>query len=113
MVTASQPKTPRHRFLAGLVTGAAIGAGMGMLFAPRAAFGLRRRLGDSAERVGTIAADRYRQATDRAGAQGHELLDTGRELRDRAADSIVRGAQRVEQYAEETTSEASPNGPGA
>ena len=71
-------------FVAGLFTGAVIGAGVGLLFAPRPGSELRGRLADSASAMGrrmseTIDAvadagrDAYQQARDVATTAGNEL----------------------------------------
>jgi len=71
-------------FVAGLFTGAVIGAGVGLLFAPRAGSELRGRLADSASAMGrrmseTIDSvadagrDAYQQARDVATTAGNEL----------------------------------------
>src|SRR6478735_2319970 len=71
-------------FVAGLFTGAVIGAGVGLLFAPRAGSELRGQLADSASAMGrrmseTIDAvadagrDAYQQARDVAATAGDEL----------------------------------------
>jgi gas vesicle protein len=71
-------------FVAGLFTGAVIGAGVGLLFAPRAGSEMRGRLVDSASAMGrkmseTMDAvadagrDAYQQARDVAATAGDEL----------------------------------------
>jgi gas vesicle protein len=99
-VTTSPAEESRdHRFLIGFIAGAALGAGFGMLFAPRAAVELRRRLADSAKSLGESASERYQQASARVGTAAKEATNKGRAIRDNLADTVVRGAQKVEQYA--------------
>jgi len=101
VTTSPAPETRDYRFLLGLLAGAAIGAGLGMLLAPRAAVELRGRLVDSAKGLGATAAKRYQQATARAAAVAKDYVDKGQAIRDGLADSVVRGAQRVERFATE------------
>jgi len=79
-------------FVAGLFTGAVIGAGVGLLFAPRAGSELRGRLTDSASAMGrkmseTIDAvadagrDAYQQARDVAATAGGELRSAAGDVR--------------------------------
>jgi gas vesicle protein len=62
-------------FILGMLAGSFVGAGLGMLFAPRAGSETRNQLSDRAERLRSTAADMYGQAADKVGA----LVDTGRE----------------------------------
>ena len=99
MTNSPSEESRDHRFLIGLIAGAVLGAGLGMLFAPQAAVELRRRLADSAKSLGETASERYQQASARVGAAAKEATNKGRAIRDNLADSVVRGAQKVEQYA--------------
>jgi gas vesicle protein len=67
-------------FLMGLLAGTVLGAGLGMLFAPKAGNELRSALGEQAGRLRTTANDAYGQATDRV----NQMVDRGREAYDRA-----------------------------
>jgi hypothetical protein len=51
-------------FLMGLLAGTVLGAGLGMLFAPKAGNELRNQLGEQAGRLRTTANDTYTQATE-------------------------------------------------
>ncbi|HEX6976284.1 MAG TPA: YtxH domain-containing protein [Vicinamibacterales bacterium] len=80
-------------FLMGLLAGTVLGAGLGMLFAPKAGSELRSQLNEQAGRLRTTAGDTYSQATEKVS----QMVDRGREAYDRARSSVA-GA------AEETTS---------
>jgi len=67
-------------FLMGLLAGTVLGAGLGMLFAPKAGNELRSAIGEQAGRLRTTANDAYGQATDRV----NQMVDRGREAYDRA-----------------------------
>jgi gas vesicle protein len=101
VTTSAAQETRDHRFLMGLIAGAVLGAGLGMLLAPRAAVDLRRRLADSAKSLGKTASERYQQASARVGAAAKEYRSKGQAIRDGLAETVVRGAQRVERYATE------------
>ena len=71
-------------FLMGLLAGTVLGAGLGMLFAPRPGSELRNQLGEQAGRLRTTAADGYNQATEKVS----QIVDRGREAYDRARSSV-------------------------
>ncbi|HJR61268.1 MAG TPA: YtxH domain-containing protein [Vicinamibacterales bacterium] len=70
-------------FLMGLLAGTVLGAGLGMLFAPRPGSELRNQLTEQAGRLRSTAGDAYSQATDKVG----QIVDRGREAYDRARTS--------------------------
>lgn len=76
-------------FLMGLLAGTVLGAGLGMLFAPKAGSELRSQLGTQlADQTGRIreAADQgYQQATEKVS----QMVDRGREAYDRARGSVA------------------------
>ena len=75
-------------FLMGLLAGTVLGAGLGMLFAPKAGSELRSQLGTTlADSTGKIrdAAD---QAYSQAGDKVSQMMDRGREAYDRARSSV-------------------------
>jgi hypothetical protein len=67
-------------FLMGLLAGTVLGAGLGMLFAPRPGSELRNQLTEQAGRLRNTAEGAYSQATDKVG----QIVDRGREAYDRA-----------------------------
>jgi gas vesicle protein len=70
-------------FLMGLLAGTVLGAGLGMLFAPRAGSELRSQLSEQAGRLRTTAGDGYQQATEKVS----QMVDRGKEAYDRARGS--------------------------
>jgi hypothetical protein len=58
-------------FLMGLLAGTVLGAGLGMLFAPKTGSELRHQLGESATRLRTSAGDTYGQASEKV--SGHDV----------------------------------------
>ena len=74
-------------FLMGLLAGTVLGAGLGMLFAPRPGSELRNQLGEQAGRLRTTAADGYNQATEKVS----QIVDRGREAYERARSNVSGG----------------------
>ena len=78
-------------FLMGLLAGTVLGAGLGMLFAPKTGSELRSQLGEQAGRLRTQATDGYQQASEKV-TQGYQqatekvsqMVDRGKEAYDRA-----------------------------
>ena len=64
----------------GLLAGTVLGAGLGMLFAPRAGSEIRNQLSEQAGRLRSTAGDTYHQASDKVS----HLVDRGREAYERA-----------------------------
>jgi gas vesicle protein len=71
-------------FLMGLLAGTVLGAGLGMLFAPRTGSEMRHQLSEQAGRLRSTANDTYHQATEKVS----HMMDRGREAYDRARSSM-------------------------
>jgi hypothetical protein len=67
-------------FLMGLLAGTVLGAGLGMLFAPKTGSELRNQLSEQTGKLRSTANDAYSQATDKVS----QIVDRGREAYDRA-----------------------------
>ena len=80
-----------HGFAAGIITGALVGAGLALLFAPKAGTELRGDLNDSLGSLRDAVARRYRALADMAGVE----LENFEERVDRAAASIESSAREV------------------
>ena len=72
-------------FLMGLLAGTVLGAGLGMLFAPRAGNELRNQLSEQAGRWRNTASDAYQQASDKV----TQFVDRGKEAYERARTSAT------------------------
>lgn len=72
----------------GLLAGTVLGAGLGMLFAPRPGSELRTQLTDQAGKLKTSAGDAYSQVGERV----TQMVDRGREAYDRARTSTESGS---------------------
>lgn len=82
-------------FVMGLLTGTVLGAGLGMLFAPKAGSELRRNLSEQAGNLSNVASEGYRRASESAG----QLADRGREVYNRASEAVAKGADEARRYA--------------
>jgi gas vesicle protein len=74
-------------FLMGLLAGTVLGAGLGMLFAPKTGSELRSALGEQAGKRRTTASDSYSQASEKVS----QIVDRGREAYERARSSASSG----------------------
>ena len=109
-------------FVMGLLTGTVLGAGLGMLFAPKAGSELRGKLSEQAGHLANSASEQYRHAREAAGGwaekgremyqkasdKGREAYDKatekGRETYDKAREAVNRGADEAQRYTREATS---------
>src|SRR5438034_3195188 len=87
-------------FVMGLLTGTVLGAGLGMLFAPRAGSDLRNQISEQAGNLANTASEGYRRATDTAG----EWADQGREMYDKTRDAVTKGVDEAQRYVRDTAS---------
>jgi len=89
-------------FVLGLLTGTVLGAGLGMLFAPKAGSELRSQLSEQASNVKNQASEGYRRASESAS----QWAEKGRDVYNKASDAVVKGAQEAQKYVRETASSA-------
>lgn len=90
-------------FMMGLLTGTVLGAGLGMLLAPKAGSELRGSLGEQARTISNKANEQYRRATESATG----WAEKGREFVDKAREAVSRGADEARGYAGATTGSSS------
>ena len=97
-------------FVMGLLTGTVLGAGLGMLFAPKAGTELRSQLSEQAATLGNTASETAR----RAGESASQWAERGREMYNKAGDAVTKGAEEAQKYVRETAntygSEATASG---
>jgi gas vesicle protein len=86
-------------FVAGLLTGTVLGAGLGMLFAPRAGSELRHQISDQAGNLANTASEGYRRASETAGT----WAEKGRDVVGKARDAVNRGMEEAQRYAREAS----------
>jgi gas vesicle protein len=101
-------------FMMGLLTGTVLGAGLGMLLAPKAGSELRGAIGEQARNIGNVASEGYRKAADVASEQYRKASDTastwsdkGRDLVDKARDAVSRRGEEARGYAGATPGSSS------
>jgi gas vesicle protein len=86
-------------FMMGLLTGTVLGAGIGMLLAPKAGNELRGALGEQARNLGSKASEQYRRASESAGG----WAEKGRDIVGQAREAVARGAEEARGFAGATT----------
>ncbi len=86
-------------FMMGLLTGTVLGAGLGMLLAPKAGTELRGAIGEQARNLSNKASEQYRRASESAGP----WVEKGREIVNQAKDAVSRGAEETRGYTGATT----------
>ena len=89
-------------FVMGLLTGTVLGAGLGMLFAPKAGSELRNQISEQAGNLANAASDQYQRATEVASG----WADRGKEAYDKTRDVIAKGADEAQRYVKDATSAA-------
>jgi gas vesicle protein len=93
-------------FVMGLLTGTVLGAGLGMLFAPKSGSELRSQVAEQAGNLANTASEGYRKASEAAGS----WAEKGRDAYDRARDAVGRGADEAQRYVREATSQGPTTG---
>jgi hypothetical protein len=94
-------------FLMGLLAGTVLGAGLGMLFAPKPGNELRTQLGEQAGRLRSTANDTYQQASEKVG----QIVERGREAYDRARGTTTPGTSSDTGFSGSTGSSGGFNSP--
>src|SRR5438034_5737962 len=92
-------------FVMGLLTGTVLGAGLGMLFAPKSGSELRNQISEQAGNLANTASEGYRKASENAGQWAdrgrdvaNEWAGRGKDMYDKARDAVSRGADEAERY---------------
>jgi gas vesicle protein len=86
-------------FMMGLLAGTVLGAGLGMLLAPKAGADLRGQIGEQARNLGNRASEGYRRASQTAS----DWAERGRDMMNQAKDAVSRGAEEARGYTGATT----------
>ena len=87
-----EDETGGNSFLLGLLAGTALGAAIGLMFAPRAGSEFRQTLYDSTTDLRRRAYDAYGQASEQVNnivSKGREAVEKGREAFDTARQSAA------------------------
>ena len=93
-------------FMMGLLTGTVIGAGIGMLLAPKAGSDLRGQVAEQAKNFGTKATEQWGKASEAAAG----WAEKGREVVNQAREAVNRGAEEARGYAGSTTGSSYSSG---
>jgi gas vesicle protein len=96
-------------FMMGLLTGTVLGAGLGMLLAPKAGSELRGAIGEQAKTWGNTASEQYKKASETAG----QWAERGKDMVDKAREAVSRGADEARSYASGTTGSSYSTGSGS
>jgi len=100
-------------FVMGLLTGTVLGAGLGMLFAPKSGSELRSQISEQAGNFANTASEQYRRATEAAGEWAEKGREVGRGVYDKARDAVARGTDEAQRYVRDATGGASKSTPSA
>ena len=112
-------------FVMGLLTGTVLGAGLGMLFAPKPGSELRGQLSDQAETLASSATEGYKRAAETASSwaekgrdkgrevfdKGRDAYDKGREAYDKGREAVSKGADEAQRFAREVSDAMSSSTP--
>jgi gas vesicle protein len=96
-------------FVMGLLTGTVLGAGLGMLFAPKAGAELRGQISEQANSIANQASEGYRRASESAGQWAERGREAAGEIADRSRDLYGKAKDAVNRGADEASSANSPN----
>jgi gas vesicle protein len=97
-------------FFCGLLTGLGLGAGLAMLYAPKAGSELRRDLKDGASDLSQAAKDTWQDVATTATAavqKGREAYEQSRGAVQDVADTVARSADRIQGAVKDATEAAS------
>jgi len=90
-------------FVMGLLTGTVLGAGLGMLFAPKSGSQLRSQISEQAGNIANTASEQYRRATETASEWAEKGREVGRDVYDKARDAVARGTDEAQRYVRDAT----------
>jgi len=82
-------------FLMGLLAGTVLGAGLGMLFAPKAGAELRNQLSDQAGKLRATATDTYQQASEKVGQTVQQATDKVGQTYQQATEKVGQTVQQA------------------
>lgn len=80
------------KFLIGLLAGCAIGAAVGLMFAPKTGSELRQQLSSTTDRLKQKAAETYEQASGTV----NDMMSKGRQVAERGREAFQSARQNVE-----------------
>jgi gas vesicle protein len=83
-------------FLMGLLAGTVLGAGLGLLFAPKAGADVRKQLSEQATRLRSTAADTVHQASEKIGHASQQASERIGQASERVSQIVDRGREVYE-----------------
>jgi gas vesicle protein len=89
---------PGASFMLGIMTGAVLGAGVALLFAPRTGQEMRQQLGEQ-----------YKGLAERAGQTAQSLRESAQSIRESAENLRDQGRERVQRAASQLSDRLSPS----
>jgi gas vesicle protein len=92
-----------NSFVMGLMTGAILGAGLAVLFAPKRGSELRTQLSETANSVASNASQAYRRASETAGQWVERGREAGEQVFRKTRQAVNEGAQEAQRYVREST----------
>ena len=84
-------------FLMGLLAGTVLGAGLGMLFAPKAGAEVRKQLSEQATRFRSTATDTIHQASEKLSQASHQASEKLSQASHQASEKIGQASEKVSQ----------------
>jgi gas vesicle protein len=92
-----------NSFVMGLMTGAILGAGLAMLFAPKKGSELRSQLSDTANTVAGNASKAYRRASETAGQWVERGREAGEHAFRKTRQAVNEGTEEAQRYVREAS----------
>src|SRR5438445_12009286 len=86
-------------FVMGLLTGTVLGAGLGMLFAPKSGSEMRNQISEQAGNLANTASEGYRKASESAS----QWADRGKDLYEKTRHAVSGGAGQAPRYVPDGT----------
>ena len=80
-------------FLMGLLAGTVLGAGLGMLFAPKAGADTRRQLSEQATRLRSTAGETYHQASEKVHQTFNQASEKAGQVSEKVSQIVDRGRE--------------------
>jgi gas vesicle protein len=96
---AQDDEPGRHPYLLGVLTGAAVGVGIGLLFAPRTGAQMRKEIGHQLSNAKGSCSNGYHRAKDVAG----DWADRSKRAYSSTREKVAHGAHETRLYVREVT----------
>ena len=107
-VAADDDHRGKHPFALGVLAGAAVGVGVGLLFAPRTGAQTRKEVGNQWTHMKGSCSTGYHRAKDTAGDWAHR----SRRVYDTTREKVIHSAHETRQYIREVSDAVTRKGHG-